>query len=323
MAAVFVVVLAVCSKKNPVRVDSTIRNNTADTTWRALGTFRGEVSSLAVSGSTIFAGTTRYGILRSLDNGETWIPVNNGFKWAPEVTSLAVKESSVYVGTADMGLAVTSDNGSSWVDIPNEYGIKHITAFLVYESNILFSTFYDIYLSKDFGVTWKRMASETIGRINALIEFNDLNFIAGTSEGVYISNLDAKNWLPIQNGLGSLSKFIRTMAVHDSVIFLGTPVGVWSSSNSGLNWEEKCGGIGYDKGISCFAFTGTHLYCGATFSSPEDTVHQNTVFVTADRGTSWKPASHGLSNRSVNALAVLSTFLFAGTDSGIWRRSLQ
>ena len=47
------------------------------------------------------------------------------------------------------------------------------------------------------------------------------------------------------------------------------------------------------------------------------------VFISANNGETWICVSPGLTDMTVSALAVYGSNLFAGTQSGVWRRSLS
>jgi ligand-binding sensor domain-containing protein len=72
----------------------------------------GVVECLAVSGSSLFAGTHDGGVYRSTDNGANWTAVNSGLTDTP-IHALATNGAGVFAGT-DAGVFRSSDNGASW-----------------------------------------------------------------------------------------------------------------------------------------------------------------------------------------------------------------
>ena len=62
------------------------------------GPFGTTLTSLAVSGSDLFAGTTVGGVYVSTDNASTWTAINSGLT-TNYVTAIAATGSNVFAGT--------------------------------------------------------------------------------------------------------------------------------------------------------------------------------------------------------------------------------
>ncbi len=73
------------------------------------------VRTLAVYGTTLYAGTSDSGVFRSDDRGDSWTEVNNGLTHREVPTLLAVNENTVFAGT-QVGVFRTTDSGNSWVE---------------------------------------------------------------------------------------------------------------------------------------------------------------------------------------------------------------
>ncbi|MFN8359885.1 MAG: T9SS type A sorting domain-containing protein [Candidatus Kapaibacterium sp.] len=74
--------------------------------WERINTgLRGDtiVLCLTVSGSTVFAGTSKGGIFRSTDNGDSWIPKNTTLIVTP-VNALAVRGTTIFAATQGEGI---------------------------------------------------------------------------------------------------------------------------------------------------------------------------------------------------------------------------
>jgi hypothetical protein len=104
------------------------------------------ISSFAVSGDYIFAGTANYfedpnltplGIYRSGDNGVTWVPVNTGLGNF-DVYSLTVNGTDLFAGTTS-GIYKSTNNGDSWVAINDGYPNPPFAKSLLVEGNYLYS----------------------------------------------------------------------------------------------------------------------------------------------------------------------------------------
>ncbi|MDY0103843.1 MAG: hypothetical protein RBS07_12985 [Lentimicrobium sp.] len=104
------------------------------------------VSSLAINGDYIFAGTANYfedptltplGIYRSGDNGATWEQVNIGLG-SMNIFSLTVSGTDIFAGTVS-GIYKSSNNGESWVAFNEGYPSPPFAKTLLVEGNYLYS----------------------------------------------------------------------------------------------------------------------------------------------------------------------------------------
>jgi photosystem II stability/assembly factor-like uncharacterized protein len=120
----------------------------------------GSVSSFAVSGGNLIAGTYRGDIFLSSNNGKNWKVVNTGFPSDIEVNSMVVNGSNLFagLGTATTngtngGVYISNDNGLSW----KAAGLTNITVnCLAYGNGYLYAATdnYGIFVSMNNGVTW-------------------------------------------------------------------------------------------------------------------------------------------------------------------------
>ncbi len=90
-----------------------------------------QIYSLAVSGSTLFAGTNG-GVFLSTDSGKNWTPT--GFTtWT---TALAVVGTIVLAGTDQSGIYRSTDGGLHWTAANNGITIGNITSVVAYRNNL-------------------------------------------------------------------------------------------------------------------------------------------------------------------------------------------
>ncbi len=81
---------------------------------------------MAKAGSTLFAGSN-LGLIKSMDDGESWEYVQNGLDWTNPVTFLYVKDDDeLYIGTGTGGILRSTDGGQTFVTyndgaVPNNY----------------------------------------------------------------------------------------------------------------------------------------------------------------------------------------------------------
>lgn len=140
------------------------------------------VTSLAVSGTSLVAGTTGAKIYRSTDNGASWAVMNNGVTDG-HIYSLGVLSTNLFAGTQFASFRST-DGGTTWIEmtsLANEF----VNEFAPLGTNLLAGTnSARIYLSTDDGLTWSR-ADSGVTRNVLSFAFVGSTILAGTEGGVF------------------------------------------------------------------------------------------------------------------------------------------
>jgi len=183
---------------------------------------------------TLYAGANR--LFKSTNRGDQWtcispdLTTNPGperrgnvpFGTITDVSESAVKPGLLYVGTDDGQLHVTRDDGATWTKInqglPNRWVSRAVAS--KYEEGTAFVSFtgyreddFEVYLymTKDFGKTWKSIAanlpSEPVNVIREDPSDKDILYV-GTDLGAYCSIDRGQTW-------HSLSKTLPTTPVYD------------------------------------------------------------------------------------------------------------
>jgi hypothetical protein len=175
------------------------------------------VYSLAVSGSSIFAGTNTYGVYRSTDYGNSWVQTSLNNR---HIYALLLNGSSIFAGTNANGVYRSTDNGNTWVQ--TSLNNRNVYSFAVIGSNIFAGTDYNggIYRSTDNGNSWTLIGLNT--RDVYCITANGNNIIAGTSgNGVYLSTNNGSTWLQKNEGFIT-SPIVRGLLITSAYFFAGT-----------------------------------------------------------------------------------------------------
>jgi hypothetical protein len=113
------------------------------------------VSSIAVSGNTIFAGLWSGGVIRSANNGTSWTAVNSGLTiqgFTPSVEALAANGGSIFAGTWGNGVFLSTNDGANWTAVNSGLTNTDIQSLAVSGGTLFAGTFFD-------GV-WSRQISE-------------------------------------------------------------------------------------------------------------------------------------------------------------------
>jgi hypothetical protein len=254
------------------------------------------VYSLAVNGSFIFAGTDTHGVYYTTNNGINWMPtsLNN-----QTVLALMARGSYLLAGVLNVGVYVTTNNGLNW----NHANLndRSVNAFAVIGSYIYAGTSvgtfsYGVYKSSNNGLNW----SPTL--LN-----NRVVYSLATDPNYNINNIFAGTY-----GFG-----VYSIIVNNNIVLAGTEMGVYKSTNTGINWIQTNLNNTYAYSL---VLNDNNVFTG--------TVHPNSFSVSTDIGNSWTQRNEGLnSSISVNALILKNNILYAGatgsSGNGVYTRSLS
>lgn len=216
-------------------------------TYRSVGPSRGGRST-TVTGhenlrGTFYMGSTGGGLWKTIDYGNTWKNVSDGFFASPSIGAIRMAPSNplvVYAGTGSDGLRSnvisgkgiykSADGGRTWKNIGLEK-TAHIGAIEVHPStpDIVFVAAIGnafapnpdrgIYRSRDGGANWEKVLflSDTIG-------FSDFEFHPGNPEIMYAGawRAERKPW---------------------SIISGGREGGIYKSTDGGNSWRKVFKGL--------------------------------------------------------------------------------
>ncbi|RJP64834.1 MAG: T9SS C-terminal target domain-containing protein [Ignavibacteriales bacterium] len=102
------------------------------------------------------------------------------------------------------------------------------------------------------------------------------------------------------------------MAADDSVIYAGSSLGIYRSTDAGNSWEHIFPTFSYAYSMYC---NDGILIVGGT--------NINKMYLTKDHGITWSDLSTGMDFLGgVYTFCKDGDYLYAGTQSGVWKRSL-
>jgi photosystem II stability/assembly factor-like uncharacterized protein len=258
------------------------------------------LTSLAVNGPNIFAGTNPGGVFLSTNNGTSWTTANSGMN-NTKVLAVASNSSYIFAGTNGGGVNRSYNDGLNWGIVNNGLPDTIINTFAVSESNIYVgSTSFkyisrpfgsiaisinDIYYSSDNGTNWARIDSQvTYNFRNICLAANGSNLVVGTG----------------YNSASYVSQFNPNGGIY-RITFDGIK---WNVIDSAL--------IGYY--VTSLTSTGSNFFAGTMNGG---------VFASSNNGASWASINSGLADSNVASLVIHNSNLFAATSSGVWRRQLS
>jgi hypothetical protein len=280
------------------------------------------VTCIAISGSNIFAGTTNSGVYLSSDNGGTWAAVNSGLSNL-NVNSIVINGSNIFAGTYGGGVFLSTNNGGSWIAKNSGITDLNIVAMVVKGTNIFAcsnSPSGGVYLSLNNGTSWSQKNSGmTIYTLKSIAANTTNLFVSGyPTSDVLTSTNDASLWTPTGSGT---SATVTCLCTNGTYIYAGSDQvsggGLYMSSDNGGSWFSIATGSGCGY-VQAMLIYNSKLFVGGGGNSDE------CLSMTTAYPSTWTTVDNGLpSSNSVTALAVNSTYMFAGvTGNGVWKRSL-
>ncbi|RMH63084.1 MAG: T9SS C-terminal target domain-containing protein [Calditrichaeota bacterium] len=247
-------------------------------TWKNNGPFGAKITSIAVDpldSTIVYAGTYGKGIYKSVDSGDHWFLINNGFpEWNTKtigsptspswwfgdhfpVNTIVIRKDSnqyIYAGLSGGGITFSKDHGHSWTSLNNGLpDSSEISVIWINPKNasiLLCGLKYPangLYKSVNGGSSWSFVSTvrDNNGFINELkdIKHNPLN-----PDSVYVS-IGHTLYLSVDNGLSwqiinQQSGFDRLLILKDdpkhilAIVDTGYEDNVlMHSTDGGYNWD--------------------------------------------------------------------------------------
>ncbi|HEX8285968.1 MAG TPA: FG-GAP-like repeat-containing protein [Pyrinomonadaceae bacterium] len=314
----------------------------------AAGLTASGVSDFAVApgAPNVVYAAANLGVYRSTDGGANWQAAGEGRpSTAPHFTrSVAVDPSNsavVYAGTNGVGVYKSTDGGFTFDLKNNGLLVPSVNSLAVHPTapaTLFAGTVFGIYRTTDGGENWAEvrggLPAGTAPNVNEVVVVpsnpQPVVFAATTNRGLLKSTDGGTNWAPANTGLTVFGSQLqpRTLAfdptntstLYVAVTGLGFGGGVvYKSTDGGANWANSSAGMSVTANGQTITPTvnallvdpaaPSNVYAGTAFG----------VFKSTNGGANWAPASAGLANASVQALAMRAgspAAVLAGTLTG-------
>ena len=281
-----------------------------------------KVNTLAISDSSIYAGTEGDGIFVSTDNGENWTSINEGLQ-NKVIHSIFISGTTIFAGT-EAGASFSTNKGLNWNTINSGLDGKGVWSFAINNfmpgtSTIFAGTWSGIYSSTDNGTNWKATGlSNTTMPVNSIVVCNNFNFAATLAGGVFESFGSGIGWEDISiNIKDENTQLVVAIIPVYSLVSINSYIVASAGSGSTYyaNYTDslfKPGGAIYTRKqpILSFANYNSILFAGSSIGD---------IFLSNNYGSRWEQIYPSLTNQTIYSLAYNNIFLFAGIENGIWR----
>jgi len=284
-----------------------------------------DVRCFAQTSSGIYAGKS-YAVLRSTDNGNSWVSSNTGLTPTSIVFGLA-ESNGIIIAATTAGLYRSTNSGASWElsasGLPSpSLSIRNV----INQNNILFisTSNQGLYQSTDNGQSWV-ITSLTETFIYTLNSFNDTLYAGSRFGRFYRSGDNGQTWS--KDSIGTAQTHVRDFAFTDSTMFIGLQEAVYRSRDRGHNdftrvFDSGIGGTSFE--LEALEMHNNNIYAGiyAGFKG----VHRST-----DDGLTWHNVSEDMLRffspdtvfQGIISLYSTGISLFAGTFGFGIRRTVN
>jgi len=265
------------------------------------------VSSLVISGSDIYAGTSNGGAFLSSNNGGNWVAINNGaLPGNAHIYSLAASGSSIYA--AANSIYVTNNNGGSWTKLNGGPPVP-ATSVLVVDSTIYVGTYTQgIYVSTNNGASWAAANNGINGVYVKTFGYNGSEVLASVaSNDLFITTNQGNSWTaPIDSGL-NIQGIDALAAIGSNVFAAAYEYGTFHSPNFGGSWSTTDNGLPQSPFMLSLCTIGAIVFAGP---------YNYGVYSSNDNATNWVPANNGIHGAGdiVKAMVSAGPVLYAGTS---------
>lgn len=287
--------------------------------------------------STLYAGTSTQGVLKSIDGGATWNESSKGLGDG-RVDVLVInplQPATLYAATYDAdwgehGVFKSIDGGATWIETLDDGMTGAFVRSLVIDpltpSTVYAMTGNSVFKSTNGGEEWKILnvgSSESlIGflTINPLIPTNLYAVESETSGLKLILSTDGgESWNQVGAGLPDNGIISIALDPHNTpaTLYLSTAMGMFKSTNAGESWQDINSGM--KESTTIFALAVDPVNPSTIYAV--GTKYGGDIFISTNGGDNWYPLGTNLSDMWVRALVwdpENPRRLYAATERGVF-----
>ncbi|MBK9707039.1 MAG: hypothetical protein IPO77_08565 [Acidobacteria bacterium] len=277
------------------------------------------ISTLAVSGNTLYAGTSAgtpatNEVYYTQNFGQSWTRVGNGLVgsfgtgYQNQVYDLLPSGGKLFAASSN---GVIVNEGGNWRAVYQGTFIPYFYSLALSGNQLFAGAWHDgISRSSDGGTTWGPVNNGLYARnVQAVFKDNGVLY-AGVNDGAFISANDGQTWTRTNIPGPATLNFLT----FDGKVLAGTTFGVYVSSNQGQSWTRTSTGLASGQ-VNKIVPIGNTLFAA---------VYNAGVYRSTDSGLNWLSTNHGLTSLKINDLVLLGGNLYAATDDqGVLRSTDQ
>lgn len=274
------------------------------------------LTSVAVSGNTLYVGTYGSGLSVSSNGGSTWTTYTtvNGLA-SNNVYGLAVVGSTLYAATYGGGLSVSTDAGNSWTTFSTSNGLasNNLQCVAVSGSTICVGSYGGgLSVSTNNGVSWSNYTQANGLAQNQVfgVYVTGSAIYAATLLGLSVSTNNGSTWTTFNQASGLGDNWVMGVTVANSTIYASTGNGGLSmSGNNGANWTTASTTTGLaGNTVKTVVVSGSSIYAPTWGGG---------LGISNDGGVTWTKHLQGGTTDALSAVAVAGGKIYATTSQGL------
>ncbi|MDE0043748.1 MAG: sigma-70 family RNA polymerase sigma factor [Candidatus Poribacteria bacterium] len=305
---------------------------------------------IAIIKGTLYAGSRERGVLRSNDDGHTWIPMNEGLTDSsdpqsenvpgigiipePMINTFLAAGTTFYVGTesgayrhkagADLWeplyASMIADESAAPKPSNNPAPPFSSVRWLSVDGDTLYlATNMALFRSSNGGTSWKQIPWKKdfpSGLIMSIAAAGDTIYVGVSPRGVFRTNDDGRSWLPSSAGIADST--VHDVEGLDGAVYASGPFNVSRSTDSGKSWETIHNGLpdGTDYNVQQLVVSNGILYSVLN-------THAGQIYRWIETTDSWLRVTVDERLKNITSLTVHGTTFYAGTDQNGVLRSLD
>ncbi|MCE3278445.1 MAG: two component regulator propeller domain protein [Bacteroidetes bacterium] len=263
-----------------------------------------KIYSIIGNSTSVFAGSPRYGIWRSVDQGNSWLLVHAAPSIWTAVDEITTDEDTICA--VQRNLLISKDNGNSWSSYLQG---KTLMSAAKKGNHICASDVWgNIYFSSDGGNTWDSLHT-TLSMYFSSMTFHGNILVAvggGNTNGTFRSYNYGASWQIAEPNLNS----IKISSLEGKLYACAYQGGLYVSNNNGSSWQQLFpDGQLYGKDV---AVRGQEIWFANSGIG---------VLYSPDYGVTWDTISPDCTNE-VHGLYSNGNYVFAATPLSVWNYSI-
>jgi len=256
--------------------------------------------SLATLGKDIYSATFD-GVLKSSDNGYTWICLNTVNVGPP--FGFVVLDSLLFI-SSNNGIYSTSDGGVQWQFAGSGIKSNSINSFVLSDTLLFAATDSGVFLSRNRGKNWSTVSSN-LSLIQSLAVFGSKVF-AFSNYGTFLTTNSGSTWSKADSTISGIDKISSFASIGDT-LFVSTNLlisdqdGIYRSFDNGTTWSHS-NSSPPNRHVDALLSQGSNLFAGT----------KGGIFLSMDRVLTWKEVSSGLDSKFLLSFTASGHVIYSG-----------
>ena len=300
----------------PYGIYSTV-NNGVNWARKDTGISQKNITSMVMSGTKMYAGTSNKGVYVSVNYGSSWSVDTNGL-YDLNINTLTVNGNDIFAATSN-GLFHQSVNGTSWIADTAGLTNKYISSVAVSsDSSVYAGTKAGLFISRNYGINWIADTSGIKNNYNTnlyTIAISDTNIFLNYHEtntdfgSLFLSTNKGNSWNSINKNI--VKARIFKLYKKANVLFAGSRGdGLYKSTDEGQSWTSANNGMPLINEIRTILSSGNNIYLATS----------NGIFTSANDGINWTALNNGLPELFATSLSISGNNFYVGLNSsGVYK----